>query len=74
MLLIFIGLSYYIPTRPILDMEIEITCSTVNSTTEIASQSKSGVNYICTLSDEISKQREQLDRDTETIRQYFKAR
>ena len=71
MLLIFIGLSYYIPTRPILDMEIEITSSTVNSTAEIALQSKSGVNYICTLSDEISKQREQLDRDTQTIRQYF---
>jgi hypothetical protein len=72
MLIIFIGLSYYIPTRPILDMEIEMTCSTVNSTDEIALQSKSGVNYICTLSyEKISKQREQLDRDTQSIRQYF---
>jgi len=72
MLIIFIGLSYYIPTRPILDMEIETTCSTVNSTDEIALQSKSGVNYICTLSyEKISKQREQLDRDTQSIRQYF---
>ena len=72
MLIIFIGLSYYIPTRPILDMEIEMRCSTVNSTDEIALQSKSGVNYICTLSyEKISKQREQLDRDTQSIRQYF---
>lgn len=72
MLIIFIGLSYYIPTRPILDMEIEMTSSTVNSTAEIALQSKSGVNYICTLSyEKISKQREQLDRDTQSMRQYF---
>jgi hypothetical protein len=47
-------------------------CSIVNSTAEIALQSKSGVNYICTLSyEKISKQREQLDRDTQSIRQYF---
>ncbi|MFL6321861.1 MAG: hypothetical protein ACJ72U_01540 [Nitrososphaeraceae archaeon] len=53
-------------------MEIEMTSSTVNSTAEIALQSKSGVNYICTLSyEKISKQREQLDRDTQSIRQYF---
>ena len=72
MLIIFIGLSYYIPTRPILDMEIEMRFSTVNSTAEIALHSKSVVNYICTLSyEKISKQREQLDRDTQSIRQYF---
>jgi hypothetical protein len=71
MLLTFIGLSYYIPTRPILDMGIEITCSAVNCTAEITLQNKSGVNYICTLSDEISKQREQLDRYPQTIRQGF---
>jgi hypothetical protein len=67
-LLIFVGLSYYSPSRPIRYMETEITCSAINCTAGIALQNKSGVNYI-TISDEVSKHKEYLDRGPQTIRQ-----